>query len=529
MAVPNQYEPTLRDYLAILRRRALPAGLAFALVFAVAALVAVLLPPTYQATGTILIESQQIPDDLIRSTVSSYADERILVIKQRVMTQTNLRKIIDKYDLFAAERQSVAASELLDRMRARIGVELISADVVGNRKTTIAFKVVYDDKQPEIAYRVANELVTLFLDENVRTRTARATETTEFLTQEADKLKASLETAEAQIADYKQQHGNALPEHLELHMNMLTRVDADLQEVERAYKDAQAEARLLDIELSATRGGMEQAPKAGGGAAPSPAQQLALYRTEAAKLAATYSATHPDVRAIKRKIAALEKSLGADTDVPAPTTESELAVDKVQARIAAAEARMASLAQQKKALQGKRAELERTLLQTPQVERSMTALLRDYENAKSKYQEVHAKQMSAQISENLEEDKKAERFALLEPPVMPDKPIKPDRKKMIAMGFFLALAGSGGVVMALESVNQRVRGALALAALSGRPPLVAIPYITTREECARRKNPKKTRLLLALAVLLAIAAPLAVHFLYQPLDLMMWKLLGRFE
>lgn len=524
-----QYEPTLRDYLAILRRRALPAGLAFALVFAVAVVVALLLPPTYQASGTIIIESQQIPDDLIRSTVSSYADERILVIKQRVMTQTNLRKIIDKYDLFAAERQSVAASELLDQMRARIGVELISADVVGNRKTTIAFKVVYDDKRPEIAYRVANELVTLFLDENVKTRTARATETTEFLTQEADKLKTSLEAAEAQIADYKQQHGNALPEHLELHMNMLTRVDADIQEVERAYKDAQAEARMLDIELSATKGGMEQPPVAGGAAALSPALQLAMFKTEAAKLEATYSATHPDVRAIKRKIAALEKTLVEGASPTGPLTESELAVDKVQARMSAAEARMASLVRQRKALQGKRAELERTILQTPQVERSMTALLRDYENAKSKYQEVHAKQMSAQISENLEEEKKAERFALLEPPVMPDKPIKPDRKKMMAMGFFLALAGSGGMVMALESVNQRVRGAQALAVLSGRPPLVAIPYITTLAERSRRKNPKKIWILSALAVLLLIAALLAVHFLYQPLDFLMWQLLGKFE
>lgn len=528
MAAPTHYEPTLRDYLAILRRRALHAGIAFALVFLVAVLVAMLLPPTYQAAGTILIESQQIPDDLIRSTVSSYADERILVIKQRVMTQTNLRKIIDKYDLFAEERKSVPASELLEQMRSRIGVELISADVVGNRKTTIAFKVVYDDKQPEIAYRVANELVTLFLDENVRSRTTRATETTEFLTQEADKLKANLEAAETQIAAYKQQHGNALPEHLELHMTMLTRADADLQEVDRAYKDAQAEARLLDIELSAAKGGLEQGTGAGG-AVMSPAQQLAAYRTEAAKMTATYSPTHPDVRALKRKIEALEKSLGSESAAAVPSSETELAVDKVKARLAAAEARMASLAQQKKSLQAQRARLEQTLLQTPQVERNMTALLRDYENAKAKYQEVHDKQMSAQISENLEEEKKAERFALLEPPVMPDRPIKPNRQKLMAMGFFLALAGSGGMVMALEAANPRVRGAQALAAAVGRPPLVAIPYITTRAERARRKNPKWLWISLALAVLILGGAALAVHFLYQPLDLLMWKILGRFE
>lgn len=527
------YEPSLKDYLATLRRRAVPAAIVFVLVFAVAALVAVLLPPTYQATGTILVESPQIPDDLIRSTVTSFADERILVIKQRVMTQSNLRNIIDKYNLFAKQRESAPASEVMEMMRSRIGVELISADVVGNRKTTIAFKVSYDDAQADVAYKVANEMLTLFLDENVKSRTARATETTEFMTQEADKLRKNLDAVEEQIALYKQKNGGALPEHLELHMGMLTRLESEMKEVERAHKDAQAEARMLDIELTAVTAGKDSSGSPVNPATASPAQQLAFLKTEYTKQATIYSVNHPSLRALQRKIDALKKALGepaaAEPAESADPKDTELAVAKTKARINATEVRMASLAQQLKSLRAQHAQYENKILQTPQVERGMTALLRDYENAKSKFEEVRSKQMSAQISESLEEGKKAERFALLEPPMLPDKPIKPDRKKMLAMGFFLALASSGGMVMALESINQRVRGAQALAALSGRSPLVAIPRIRTQAELARRKSPKKLKFVIAALMLLIVAAVVAVNFLYQPLDMIWFKFLARFE
>ena len=240
------------------------------------------------------------------------------------------------------------------------------------------------------------------------------------------------------------------------------------------------------------------------------------------------------MRALQRKIEALEKSVGdpasSKTGIAPNPDDTELAVARTQARIDAAEARMASLAQQIKTLRSQRAQYEGKILQTPQVERGMTSLLRDYENAKTKFEEVRSKQMSAQISESLEEGKKAERFALLEPPVMPDVPIEPNRKKIAAMGFFLALVSSGGVVMLLETVQQRVHGVNALAALLKLQPLVAIPYIHTQAELTRRKPPRRLWLIVSAALLLLlVAAGIATHFLYQPLDMVWIKFLAGFE
>ena len=75
-----EYELTLHDYLSILKRRWVQMLVVFLLVLLAAIATAVLLPPTYQSTGTILVESQQIPPDLVKATVTSFADERIAVI-----------------------------------------------------------------------------------------------------------------------------------------------------------------------------------------------------------------------------------------------------------------------------------------------------------------------------------------------------------------------------------------------------------------------------------------------------------------
>ena len=520
-----EYELTLNDYIAILKRRALLLGLSFALILGVSLLVAVAIPPVYQSTGTILVESQQISSDLVAASNTTYADERIEVIRQRVMTREHLIRIIDKYQLFANEGKFLTVSEKVDEMRRAIAVSLVNAEVKGRGLTTIAFRLSFEHQRPEVANRVANELVTLFLDENIKQRTERASETTEFLTREADKLRADLEKLENQVAAFKQEHGDALPEHQALRMSMLSRTEAELKEVDRDYKTTQEELRFLDLEISAASAGLTG--NASGSAVDSQ-QDLGSLRAEYARLLALYKDAHPDVRAVKRKIDALEASAaGGAAGASSPLSQADLEVARVQAKIAATEARAQSLVGQRQALLGRIEGYEQQILQTPQVERGLITLMRDHDNARKKYEEIRTKQMSAQISENLEQENKAERFALLEPPLMPEKPVKPNRKKIAALGFFLALAGSGALVVLLETLNQRVRGVDALASVLGRRVLVAIPYIPTQAELSRRR--RWVMLVLVSGTVLATALLVLLHLFYMPLDILVFKALARFE
>lgn len=530
----EQYEMTLRDYVSMVRRRGRYLIVSFVIIFAGMSLVAVLLPPTYRSTGTILVESQQVPDELIHSTVSSYVDERIAVIKQRVLTRSNLLKIVDKYGLFK-DQTDVTGSELLDKMRARVNIDTIGAEVgKSGQKTTIAFSLSYDDSKPETAFRVANDLVTLFLEENVKTRTERATETTDFLTEEAKKLQSDLETIEGKMADYKQRNGNALPENIELRMSMVSTLESEIKDIERQIQAGRDELNLLDIELTSARSGLTYSGT--GQVAQTPAEQLAAARSEYEKDKVIYKDAYPDLKALKRKIEALEKEVQGsgdkegkkDTESSLQSAGQDLVVAKIQARIEATQASQKSLIAQQKELKARLASYQEDILQTPQVERGLVDLNRDYQNAKAKYDDIRSKQMNAQISENLESQKMAERFSLIESPMLPDKPTAPNRSKLVVMGFFLALAGSVGLVMFLESIHQRVRGLGPLEALIGQPALVSIPYITTIEERTRKRAKPRLKLLAISVFLVLLATLAAINFFYRPLDLLAYQVMGRF-
>jgi polysaccharide biosynthesis transport protein len=505
------YELTTNDYLSILKRRWVQILATFMSLMLMAVLAAIFLPPVYQSTGTILIESQRVPTDLVQASVTTAAVERIEVIKQRVMSRENLLHVIQKYNLFPEEIKKGILTPLVEIMRQRITVELLSTDyrdAKSRDKLTIAFKVGFEYSDPELTHKVTNELVTLFLDENKKSRTARATETTTFLTEELNTLKDELEKSENKVASYKQEHANSLPEHMQMHMDMLQRLDADIKEMDRDYKSTQEELRYLDVELTTARASIK------GGEADGAVSELDKAKAELERLLILYKETHPTVRAQKRKIETLEKASDDGIAKPAKTdVASDLVIAKIQAQIEAAKVRLDSLVDQKKSSLVKMNQLQAQVKQSPQVERGLFTLMRDYENAKLKYEEVKSKQINAKIAENLEQDNKAERFTVIEPPLFPEKPIRPDKKKIFALGLFGSLAAALGLVALLEMLDKRVRGVEALTAVLNMRPLAIVPYITSQAEIKHKKN------LVWYAIGLFIVFTLiVVHFLIKPLD-----------
>ncbi|MCE1114527.1 MULTISPECIES: GumC family protein [Pseudomonas] len=518
----TEYEMSVKDYLAIIKDRALLLGLSMIVILAVTVGVALTVPPTFQSTGTILVESQQISPELVSANNNSFADERIEVIRQRVMTRENLLQIMDKYGLFNDKGRQLSESDKIDQMRNAILVTTLSTFVKGRGETTVAFNVSFEHKRPEVAKEVATELVTLFLNENMKQRTERASETTEFLTQEANKLGAELATLENQLADFKQANANALPENQALRMSMLSRSELEFREVDRDYKSAQEELRYMELELSAANAGVATKTDGARSGASDQMQDLPSLKAEYARLLTRYTPAHPDVLAVKRKIDALQAS-GSKANTASGVS---LDVARARAKLVAAQDRIASLAEQKRQLSSKIEGYEAEILQAPQVERGLVTLMRDHDNARKKYEEIRAKEMGAKITESLEQENKAERFVLLEPPLMPEKPVKPNRKKIVALGLVLAPAGGGALVMLLELLNQRVRGVGALESVLGRRVLVAVPFISTQAEQARRKKWRVWAIIGALVMVLVLL--LLVHLFYMPLDLLLFKTMARF-
>src|SRR5277367_4742493 len=200
-------------------------------------LLATLLPATYRSTATILIEQQEIPQELVRSVITSFADQRVQVISQRVMTTQNLLSLIDRYKLYPDLRQRVAREVLLEKMRSDIGMHMISADVIDPRsgrptQATIAFSVSYQSRSPDLALKVANDLTSLYLNENLTSRTQLGQQTATFFTDESGRQAAHIADLDKTLTAFKEKHRNDLPELVQLNLQTMERTELDLHDAQ---------------------------------------------------------------------------------------------------------------------------------------------------------------------------------------------------------------------------------------------------------------------------------------------------------
>ncbi len=183
----------------VLKRRALWFAIPFVAILSIGSIVTMFWPARYVAQGTILVQSQEIPSDLVRPTIAALANDRIQIIEQRVMTRDNLLTIAKKYQLTSGWLERVSGTEIVDFIRKRTIIKPSEQKLESKKKEAIAFTIGFDYERPDIATKVANEFVTMLLSEDVRSRTEFAAQTTRFLGQEVTRLEGRLSSLDAQI------------------------------------------------------------------------------------------------------------------------------------------------------------------------------------------------------------------------------------------------------------------------------------------------------------------------------------------
>lgn len=570
----------LQERLAMLRRHSVPALIAAAVILVIAIAAAALWPATYRSTGTILIEQQEMPVELVRSMVSSYADQRIQVITQRVMTTENLMRIIDRYGLYPDRRRKDPREELIARMRDDIDFQMISADVVDPRmgrptKATIAFSVSYDNRSPELAAKVANELSTLYLSENLENRKQTADDTASFLTTEADRLSVQIAELDTKLSAFKEQHANSLPELAPINLQMMERTSEELRETDTRIRSLDQQTVYLEAQL-AQLAPASQIYTSTGERVMSPADRLKVLKSEYSRAKAIYAPDHPDVVRMKREIEGMQREVGdVETGNELARQLSEAQGELAEARkkyapdhpdvmqlerlVASVEAAMqaapltADAAKQgadnpayiqvqaqreasineRSSLQGKRtalktriSDLENRLSRSPEVEREYSAMLRDLDNAQLKYRETRQKQMEATLSKNLETERKGERFTLIEPPMVAEEPVSPNRAAIVLLGLVLSIGAGATTVAILEMLDGSVRGRRDLMELLAVPPLAIVPWVVTEHE--RATYSKHKRFAMAGMVASVFVGVIAIHLFYKPLDVLWHVALRKF-
>ena len=575
----------LGDYLNILWRRKYWI-ITPAVLLAIATMVVVFsLPATYKSQGTILIESQEIPNDLVRSTVTSYADQRIEVIKQRLMTTSRVMDMVKKYNLYVAERQKTAAtSSIVELFKSNVSVDLVQANVTDPvsgraKRASIAFTVSFMDKSPQKAQQVANELVTEFLNENVKARTDRAAETKDFLKEEGDKFQAKVRELEKQIAEFKDRYSGSLPELLQYNLSMIQRLGDEQTSNQNEILLLKDQITTLSLQLSTVPMYLPLGVTASSSNEPSSSEvRLEQLRIEYSTLLSKYEPTHPDVLRAKRQIDALEKELGV-TGNDAQVIQAELeqaktelntlsekyadshpdikaqknkiasleerlkkadsqptqtkpsnerlnpAYVQLKSKIDSTENEVSRLRNRQEEIKTKLAEFERRVSETYQVQRAYDELTRDHENTVAKYRELRSKQLQAELAQNLESENKGESFTLIEPPAVPSKAEKPNRPKLLILGLGASVGAGLGLAFLIEMFFGGVRGYTQVARIVGKSPLVVIPMITTTRELARRKTLRNRWIIVA--IILGIISIIAIHFYVINLEVLWYRLMRK--
>ncbi|MCC5796262.1 MAG: sugar transporter [Methylophaga sp.] len=581
----------LRDYFNIFWRRKYWILIPALVLSAISGSIAYSLPSTYKSEGLILIETQDIPADLVRTTVTSYADQRIEIIRQRLLTTERIMAIVERHNLYPEQRQAMTSrTAIANSFRSNVGVQMVQANVTDPasgraRRASIAFRVSFMDQSPQIAQRVANELVTEFLDENVRTRVDMAADTVTFLREEGNRFQRQVQDIESRIAQFKNQHSDSLPELLQFNLTNIDRFQRELAANERQISVNQDQIVTLGMQLSAVDQYLPAGATAQTGTQPSSShQRLDQLRLELNALQSRYAETHPDVLRVKRQIDTLQQELGIEGPTERAQVESQL--DSVRTELQTARERYADSHPDIIALQGRVSSLETRLAELPVppvaasntssinsdrplnplyiqinaqinsmerevnrlrsrqaelrglieeyqarvqrthlVQQEYTDLSRDHENTLAKYRELRSKQLAAELSQTLEAESRGESFTLIEPPVVPSTAEKPDRRKLMMMGVVASFGATGGLAFLYEMLFGGVRGYNAMTHALGRAPLVVIPIIPTERD--RRRKRLKWTLLFIFLIAAGIAAIAVFHHYVMHLEVFWFKLMNK--
>jgi uncharacterized protein involved in exopolysaccharide biosynthesis len=271
--------------------------------------------------------------------------------------------------------------------------------------------------------------------------------------------------------------------------------------------------------------------------------ELRRARLDLTQAEAKYSDRYPDVVRLKKKVTALEAAIaksgksgksgkGADTasanaSAGASAKPTNPAYVSLRAQLDRVDSQLKAYRAQAVQLKAKIARIDKRLMETPEVARRYEALRLDRNATAKQYQLLLAKQTDAAIAQQLERDQKGERFVLIDPPQLPERPIEPNRLAILLLGFVLSLGGGVGMAATLESMDRSVRGVKGILAILEAPPLAAIPYLDNEADLGRRR--RNRRIVWAAWIAAIVVALLLVQFFWMPLDVLWFRVLDKFN
>lgn len=520
--------PGFGDYFAVIRkRRRLLLSIAVPIV-ALASMLALGLPDMYRSSGLIELEGAQTAyraPSRDGQQESPYADQYVQSLSTIVLNDSNLRKLLAKYDLYENQQDDEGAA--LKKLRSDVDVDIVTVPILDpqtgrEREVVTAFTVAYEHRDPERAKLGASWLVDAYLEQNRRDRQQQAAGRAQFFAGEAERMRKHVAELEERLAAFKRDNIGRLPELSQVNMNVLDRTETEIQNTESQMQALRRERVFLVAQLQQARsagpetGNLRQLEeeykrkaamydqshpdlislrrqidmlKRGGSATGmSLRAQLENERGILAETQQRYSEDHPDVKRIKRNIESLQSRIAAgETADRSIASDSPVAV-QLQAQLNATDAQLGALQLRGAELRSKLTELEARIDAAPQVEQQYQAVTRDLASARAKYDELLRRQMDAQVNESEIAGGTADKFKVTSMPSTPSEPAQPQRVAIFIIGLVLAAVFGFSAVVVAQLFDPNIRGTSDVREILGVLPLSAVPVIDNSGSAALRRR-----------------------------------------
>ena len=557
------------DLKGIIRRRRRIFFACFGLIFCICLVVAFVLPSIYESKVMIAVENQEIPEEYVKSTITSYINERLENLERKILSYPRLLKIIKTHTLYP---ELGSDGEMVAQMREDIALETIDVSLRdkrsgGSGKATIAFTLAYQHKIPDKAKQVADILSNLFVEEDQRAREKQAGTTTMFMEKELEGLRSQVRINEEKISRFKAANIDQLPGSTGIFQQTVFRLEQDLDGIDTRIRTLQEKIVYLKSQI-ANIDPLIPILTDSGKVASNPNNRLKYLRLQLIQMQSNLSSKHPDIIRLKSEIDRLEAQVGdKDTtmekvnrltlvenkitelkskygdkhpDLVKLSKEADLLTRQIaqegvtgrstgqldeqsdnpgymniKAQIIVAESEIEGLRGERTKTSAKLEDYQKKVEMGPFIDEEYNSLTLDYENAKKKFNEVSNKLHSARISQEMNVSEGGERFRIEHPANLPNMPAAPNRLLIILMGLVLG-TGCGVLLAALtEGLDSSVKASDGMENVLGVPVLATVSFVDLPTQKRLRRLKQLKVVVTVLGIL--IAASFMVNRFVMPI------------
>ncbi len=472
----------LDDYLSILKRRGWIMLLPLILLPILTVAYSYTIPPQFLSQTLVLVEGQRVAEGIVKPVISADLDSRLSSMKEQILSRSSIQPIIDRYNLYADKKMSM--DDRIDATRKNIDIKTITSDT-GRGSGLPGFYIAFRFGDPHTAQQVCTEITSLFINENLRSRSDSAEGTVDFLKSQLSDAKRNLDEQDARLAAFQQKYIGRLPGEEATNSNMLSSLNTQLEAATQALARMQQDKTFAESMLAQQLGtqSMANAPASPVPMAPvnsAAMDELMTLQGQRTELLTHYTADYPDVIALDRHIAELRRQI-ARTPIPRTSSGAPIAakpdtagIQQLRAQIQAAQFGIEQKRQEQAQIQGAIGNYQSRVMTSPAIDQQYKQLTRDNQTAQLFYDDLRNKINSSQMATDLEKRQQGEQFRLMDAANLPEAPFSPKRSVFltggIAAGFFIGLI----LIALLEFKDTSIRGERDIWAFLELPVLTSI-------------------------------------------------------